>query len=262
MANLFKNKAKLILIFYIIVIVALFVFGLFFMTNYVDVHIAYSVDKYEGTETILIERYSVFQSEKITNDNLFKYFNYASNFGDSNLHRIAFSALPDSDEVYAIYDFHNYLNGVNTYIVVSSIISVALCALFFVFSNNNRRIYYKSNVIIGVIVPLVITILTVVSIVLLISCTSKLNADIDLYRVTAATMNKNALNYVEDAYTDWNVILENSKSVNSITFIVGIIISVLVIAYSAFIAIFSIKKYKETGKERSEIISRAVTVND
>ncbi len=258
MAGLFKNKAKLILILYIIAIVVMFAFGLYFMTSFTDVHIAYSVKN----DSILIERYSVFQSEKITNDNLFKYFNYATNFGDSGLKRIAFSAMPESEEAFMIYDFHEFLNGVNNYIVISSVISIALCAFFFIFSNNNRRIYYKSNAIVGVLIPLVITALFIVSIVLMISCMSKMNENIDLYRVAAATMNKSASTYVEDAYTDWNVILENSSGVNPITFIVGIILSILVIAYSAFVAIFTIRKYKLTGKEREEIISRAVTAND
>ena len=263
MANLFKNKAKLILIIYIIILALLLVFGLFFMTNYLNVHIAYSRDT-EGF--IEITERSRFQSELITNENLFKYFAQASDMPDtlSNVAKSAFGGYIDecSEQALAIYEFHNQLNGVNNYIVVSSIISIALCAIFFIFSNNNRRIYYKSNLYVGVLVPLVISILSIVGIVLIISAMSTLTSNIDLFKVASAMTKNNADSYVDAALTDWSVVEANSSSVNVITMIIGIIINIGVLVYSAFVAIFTMRKYKSTGKEREEIISRAVTAND
>jgi len=263
MANLFKNKAKLILIIYIIILAILLVFGLFFMTNYLNVHIAYSRDT-EGF--IEITERSRFQSELITNENLFKYFAQASDMPDtlSNVAKSAFGGYIDecSEEALAIYNMHNQLNGVNNYIVVTSIVSIALCAVFFIFSNNNRRIYYKSNLYVGILVPLVISVLSIVGIVLLISAMSSLSADLDLYKVASAMTKSNSDDYVAAALTDWSVVEANSSSVNVITMVVGIIINIVVLVYSAFVAIFTMRKYKSTGKEREEIISRAVTAND
>ena len=258
MAKLFKNKAKIILIFYLIVIAVLFVYGLFFMTSYHDVHIAY---RYDSDGIMEITERSSFNSEKITNEQLYLYFNSASDLPD-DLENVAKAKFGESDEAYKIYDFNQQLNAVNEYIIVISIVSLVLCALFFVFSNNNRRIYYKSNLVVGIIIPLIVVVLSIVGIVLTIASISTLNADLNLYKVAAAMTNSSSLNYVGDALTDWNVVLENSTSVNSVSLIVGIVVFILVIAYSIFVSVFTINKYKQTGKEREEIISRAVTAND
>lgn len=263
MANLFKNKAKLILIIYIIILALILVFGLFFMTNYINVHIAYSKDT-EGF--VEITERSRFQSELITNENLFKYFAQASDMPDTlaNVSKAAFGGFLDecSEEALAIYDMHNQLNAVNNYIVVTAIISIALCSIFFIFSNNSRRIYYKSNLYVGILVPLVISILSIVGIVMLVSAMSSLGANLDLFKVASAMTKGTSDDYVEAALTDWSVIEANSSSVNVITMVIGMVAYIGVLVYSAFVAIFTIRKYKSTGKEREEIISRAVTAND
>jgi hypothetical protein len=258
MTFLHKNKSKLILIFYLIVLAILFIFGLFFMTNYQSVHIAY---KYDTDGVMSITERSSFTSETVTNEKLYRYFASATDLPE-DLTNVKKNAFGTSAYATQIYDFNKQLNGYNEYIIVASIICLALCALFFVFSNNSRRIFYKSNLIVGILIPLVISVLSIVGIVFMISSISALNANLNLYRATSAMMSSSAGNYIEEALEDWNVVLANSTNVNSATFIFGIIIYIAVIAYSLFVSIFTIRKYKQTGKEREEIISRAVTAND
>lgn len=259
MANFFKNKAKLFLIIYLILIGATIIFGLAFMTSYANIHVVYKLDNGvfdgfgEGQGVIIT-------STGVSNIYAIRYFNNAQVTSD-NL--IIHSRQFLDEYAYTVYDFEQALNSFNTYFLIAGLVSLASIAVLFITANSSRRIYYKSNLIAGMIVPLIVSILMLVAMIQLFGLIATFSANQDLFIATSALMNPIMKSEIlDELYDDWELVKQYGSDANVATLVVALIVSIVVIAYSFFVAIFSIRKYKKDEKERNEIIERAATAND
>ena len=258
MASFFKNKSKIVFLIFGILIAAYIIYAMAFMTSYSHIHVIFKVA--EGTGEISFP----YLSGKIGSTNVSNLY--------PQLYFMQSQSIPAGLESgsfvlkYArtIYDFNNDLNSFNDYLVAVGIVSLVGLAFFAIFSNTSRRIYYKSNLIIGFIVPLVIIVMSFIAIILSVNLMAAFSENETLYKVVSVLQNpfyQSETEFSSLIKADCDI-LSYAGNTNLLGLIVSMLFSILLVAYSVFIAIFTALKYKKTGKERGEIIERAVTAND
>lgn len=259
MANFFKNKAKVILLIYLILIAAFIIYGLAFMTMYSNIHVIYKVS--EAGEISFPTAMNVqMKSTKASNYFTNLYFNNSNNLPDG-LIKGSFVA----NYAQTVYDYNIALNNYNDYLIVVGIVSLIAVAFMYIFSNNSRRIYYKSNVVIGVIAPLVVLVMSLVAMIISFSVMSGFTQNETLYK-TVSILYDTKYQSMSASATLRNMpadeFLELASGVNVVGILISMLASIVLIGYSVFVSIFTITKYKKTEKERKEIIERAVAAND
>ena len=170
---------------------------------------------------------------------------------------------------YEVFDnlrkFRNSLDSYNNLILAYGIVSLLCFAALIVLSNHNRKIYYKSNLIGGVILPAVNIVFSVILIISAFSLMSTLNNSetVAIYNVISTLNNpKVAAANVRVTNTDAanlqylkNIV--NHFSINSATLIGYVVFFALTAAYNVFLIVFAFLKYKDTEKERNETLEKA-----
>ena len=262
MANFFKNKAKLILIIYLILIAALIIYSLAFMTMYNHVHVIYKVD--DITKEISFPSSSSYNiaSTKVSNYYAQVYFASATSL-PTGLTTGAGGFVKNYGQT--VFNYTMALNSYNELLVVVGIVSLVAVAFMFIFANSSRRIYYTSNVVIGVVAPLVVAVMSLIAMIQSFGVMSQFSENETLFKTVSVLMNP--VNQSETASSmlinkTGDEILEMASGVNVTGILVAMLISIVLIGYSVFVTIFTFGKYKKTEKERKEIIERAVAAND
>jgi len=258
MANFFKNKAKIILIVYLILIAAFMIYALSFMSMYCNIHVAYRVT--DGDISFPYIMNVQFSSTKVSNYYAQVYFLSATSL-PTGLESGSFV------QKYAqtVYDYNLTLNAFNDLLIAVGIVSFAAVAFLFIFSNNSRRIYYKSNVVIGVIAPLVIIVMALIAMIQSFGVMSTFTQNETLFKTVSVVMDPAKQGETASSILltkSGDEILEMASSVNVSGMLVAMLLSIILIGYSVFVTIFTFTKYKKTEKERKEIIERAVAAND
>lgn len=263
MKKFLTNNSKKIYLAYGILLFVVILFGLYFMTDYCHINVAFNVSDAGIT----------FQPENVndvnvTNKYLFEYFTkYAgavpgwleSNkaFADTQAQFLA--AFPDAanfSEVYApiIYQFQTSMSAYNDMIIYFGLFGIVMFAGLLLLSNHNRRIYYKSNLIGGIVLPIFVIGFAIYMIILDIGLLAYFEENIELFNITSLLKNPNGYETIsQQAYP----VLMEKFSLNNAVFFVCIALLVIVIAYSVFLCFYANYKYKETAAEREEILRKA-----
>lgn len=276
MKFLTKNS-KILYMAYGILIAFMFLAALYFMTNYTHVHVYYILENGKPIFDRTIE-----SSLGYTNKNLFDYFSkYAgmiiadsdgvvlvdgakwleANSGTQSAFITAFPDAAKFDSVYAplIFDFQESMSAYNDLIITFGIVGICTFALLLVFANHSRRIYYKSNLVAGIILPLVTVVFSIVMIVKCLDLMAVFNDNYELFNAVSVLQDPShsALAYQKDfSY------VQSLYSCNSTTFIVFTVLFIVIIIYSLFMSFYAFLKYNATKEERMEIIKKAVVEND
>ena len=164
----------------------------------------------------------------------------------------------------------NSLDTYNNLILAYGIVSLITFALLIVLSNHNRRIYYKENVIGGILLPLVNIIFSIILVINGFSLVSNISNSSNnaLYNVVSAIQNpvvgynNVALALSEETNLEQIKTIINNFNINPTTLLVYISFFVLTIAFNVFLIIFAVAKYNATAKERKEVLDRARMVGD
>ena len=168
-----------------------------------------------------------------------------------------------------VREFRVKADNLNTMILVFGLISLIMFAGLLILSNHNRKIYYKENLIGGVLLPLVNIVLMIV---LIINCLGLVSDISDptknaIYNMFSVSQNSSVAENIGVAVTDAtntaqikNII--SNFNVTPITAIVYMIMFALVAAYNAFLIVFAVLKYNDTAKERKEVLDRARLVGE
>ncbi|MCR5112983.1 MAG: hypothetical protein K6A63_03480 [Acholeplasmatales bacterium] len=164
-----------------------------------------------------------------------------------------------------VYDFQIELNDVNNLILWFGVISLIGVAFLYFFSNNSRRIYYKSNIIISAIYTIVMVVFGVVLIVNTLSAMSHFSADSDLYNYVYVMQNSDInIEIFRDILGSSNPSMSAVKeyfSCNVATFIGYLVFFIFTIVYVVFVFILSLLKFKDTAERRHEL-EKVVAAND
>ena len=166
-----------------------------------------------------------------------------------------------------VYNYRNKLDNYNNLIILFSAVSIVMFALTFVLSNHSRRIYYKSNLIGGIVLPGVIVLLNLILIIMSIGLISELSSNYTLYNLVSVLQNPANALYSRPAKTTetLNTYLQtilNSYDCNATTFVLYDLLFGFGIAYNAFLIAFAVLKYKNTAERRKEVIERSKMVGE
>lgn len=263
MLNFLKNKAKFIFIIYLIVLFCTLLFGTFYSTQYSNIHFAYS---FTG-DTVEINSSSRFSELGKSNSDVWNYFSNATDkieeldslYGRTNRE----SNFENSGKKFDIYNFQISLSSFNSKIILFTFISIICVAILFVFGNHSRKVYYKSNLIIGILIPCVIIAFSIVLFVGNSNVMSLFSANELLFRVVGVFMDSNTGTQVARQYrTDHQALLNASSSINNTSFIILDVLLIVVVLYSILVIVYTIFRYKESTNKRNEIIERAAKNND
>ena len=147
--NFLTKHSKAFYYAYGLLIAALILLGVFYASQYADIRVAFSLN---GEGAVVIASNT---QDKLGNSNylLFKYFSEGATNG---LQSATGFTTDFSSYTRVVYDFQVLLSKVNDSIILFGTLSLVCFALLLVLSNHNRRIYYKSNLIGGIILPLLV----------------------------------------------------------------------------------------------------------
>ncbi len=161
--------------------------------------------------------------------------------------------------------FRNKLDSYNNLILAYGIVSLVCFALLIVLSNHNRKIYYKSNLIGGILIPAVNIIFSLILIINAFSLLSNFSnsENIAIYNVVS-TLNNSSIASKNVRVTDTDAAnlqslqnIANNFNINSATILGYIVFFGLTAAYNVFLIVFAFLKYKDTEKERNETLEKA-----
>ncbi len=279
MSKLIQKGAKFVITIYLVILALSLLLACFFMTQYNEIHIFSQNDPKNG---ITYSETDIFYVGGPSNDYIFRYFDSKRNKDESN---------PFYEEIQAgtgsiinneykdglsyaqfIDEYRKDLNQFNESLVVFGVVTIALCALLYVFANHSRRIYYSSNLIAGVAIPLGIGVYSIVMLLNNIGLQGVFNSNIDLFRVTNAMITSEITNKVKGSYmgkpdpetgkTGWELLCEATSDLNDFTFNLTNILFITITIVSVLLVVYTVLKYKATSKRRLEVIERAVQNND
>ena len=270
MANFFKKNAKLLLITYAVIIFATLVAGLFYLTSLGNVHIYYSIDANTSEPTFSSD--DTISSTGLTNLQVFKYFGNSevkNNLPDY----VNYDVDPDNGGMYStffadkgyakiVYDFQIAMSDYNTQIIIYCIISLLCFCVMMIFSNHSRKIYYKSNLYSGILMPTAVGVYTVIMMIQNFSLMAVFNENYHLFRTVTVLQDPKINDRTKGNMVDYQLILDNSQGFGDSCYWVQTIFYSVVLLYSLFLIVYTIYRYKESTKRRNEVIERAVQKND
>ena len=255
------KKTKWLNLAYGIIFGVVIIFALCFMTQYKYVYVGYIMGGPGQTVVTFGESYSPNNGNQQVLYDFFSWIGEKKVDGSYYIDPVISGDLANDFSLYAqtVYDIRVALNSFNSLIIVSGIIGLVTFAFMLIFANHSRRIYYKSNLYSGIALPLINIIFSIVMIVQAIGLIGKISENYRLLNIVSICQDpaNQLLCRVTSDYHDTNVFL-SKYNVNSLTLIFTIIIFVAVIAYSAFLIIHTVRKYKATADERNKIIERAL----
>ena len=162
-----------------------------------------------------------------------------------------------------IYDFQLQVSSVNTFIIVVGVISLICFAIMLIFSNHNRRVYYKSNLYIGLTMPLIVIIFTIIGLIRNFAVMGVFNSNKDLFRIVSFLQDPEIDVATKlQACSDYNIILDRTSKFGATGFYLAMAAFIILAIYSVLIMIYTVYRYKECAKRRSDILERAANKND
>jgi len=259
-----NSKYNKIVFFAFGLIFAFFViFSLYFMTRYAYIIVYYTVNS-EG-QKVYSEDAGVMS---YTNSFLFNRFwnGVFKNTGEVYSAKEGWNiskTFVDRDEFYKfIVDYREQLNSFNTGLLWYGVIGLIVFAAMLIVGNHNRNVYYITNIIFGVICPLIMIIFGIVLLVKDLNLLSQFNENKEFWQAVSIAQNKGNDSSVQLQYRKFIQTQDidsyyKGDTTNSTTLVMTMIFLIISIGYSIFTMVHSIRKYFATKARRQEIIERA-----
>ena len=248
----YNKNAKIIYMTLGVLILATLVTTILYMTQYKNLFLFYSPIFGFAENTNNINNNSDWNNFISSSNNIVAEIRGMLGYASSSDIKVIFRETAQT-----IYNTYIALNSVNQLLLYFTVTSAIMLAALFIASNHSRRIYYRSNYVVGIVCPAVIATFALVVAVLnslLIPVISGNNLLLNVMDYVCSTPNAS---YVSDI----NVIL-NHSSVNVSTLIAVDILLAGIIGYCAFLIVYAIKRYNICAAEREEIIAKAVSKNE
>lgn len=157
-----------------------------------------------------------------------------------------------------IYNVFSSLQTVNNLILYLGIITLVAFAVCMIFSNGSRRIFYKSNLIVGLVCPAIVIIFTVVVAILNTLAIPDISNNLELFACMDVAVAESAMaagNYSLDT-------IMSKTRVSIATPIIADVIFLVLIAYCVYLMIYAVKRYKECASDRNQILAKAENANE
>lgn len=242
MSNFLNKREKWIYLLFGVLLFAVLISSFIYMTNYADIRIYFTT----SNGVVSIVQTSQEPSTLDTNASLFNYF--------TNYH----TEVNMEDFKWTIYNFQTDMSSFNDLIVVYALVALVGFAVLLICSNHSRKVYYKSNLIAGIVIPAGISIFTIVMIVKNIMLMGVFNTNETLFNEVYVLKNDKTSTLAEQLGYDY---VSQFHPCNNLTYIIYTIIFAIVLVYALFLIYYAIFRYKSTAERRKEIIERAVNNN-
>ncbi|MBQ9449019.1 MAG: hypothetical protein IJU60_04010 [Acholeplasmatales bacterium] len=280
MKNFLSKKAKLIYLLCGVFSLLTLILSLGFMTQYRYLRVNYMIETNRATGE---QRIVIGSTATLNGDDQRPLFDFVNQLGSGIYDDLeSYKAHPELEEFQTQYmdgtvlkeeakmqvlNYKKSLDNYNNMIVIFSVLSLVMFALMFVFGNNSRRIYYKSNLIAGIVLPGVIVVLNLVLIISSFSLMNELAQNYTYYNLISVLQNPDNRIYTQLAVTaETNsknlATLMNSFDCNALTFVLYDLLFAFVLAYNVFLIVFAILKYKWTAQRRAEVIANSKIVGE
>ncbi|MCR5112904.1 MAG: hypothetical protein K6A63_03080 [Acholeplasmatales bacterium] len=255
--NFLTKHSKAFYYAYGILIAVVIIAGLFYASQYADIRVLFSV----SGDSVSITKDTTDTLNR-TNKYVYEYFENIAN-GDPYGFAVSgfsstFGSYAEGTYAAAVYDFQVKLSNVNSLIINLGLCALVCFALLLVLSNHSRRIYYKSNLIGGILLPVFVIVLMIVLMAQNLSVMGMFNDNKELFNIVSLLQGPTQIAASQTSYAG----LQAQYSCTTFTFILFTILFIIVIAYSVFMAVYAYLKYKATAEERAEIEKKAVANND
>ncbi len=256
MDKVFKNKAKILYFLFGIFIFAILLASLVYMTNYAHVHVYYT----KANGVISINHTTQKPVTLETNRALFNYITLYHN--DITLDNFKNT----------VFNFQTDMSAFNTLIVTFAIVSLVCFAALLICSNHSRNVYYKSNLVCGIVAPLIVFAFSIVLIIKNLLLMGTFNKNASLFNEVAMIQNSinqskvvpfdvdmttTVIDTESEAVKNAKDFVTSAKPCNNITYIIYAVLFIGIAVYSLVLIIYAIKRYMNCAERRNEIIRRA-----
>ena len=245
MKKFFSNHSKIFFMIFLVLGFVLLISCVAYATEYTHAHIFYQIS--DGV-AIFSKDYGN-DVAGLTNLNVYQGFERATNVYPNGF---------TNDFARTVYDFQKSLASVNDFIVVTGVITLVAVAVLFIFSNHSRKVYYKSNLIVGIVCRSVIIIFNVVLLVRNFLLMGQFNDNYDLLNWVSVLQDPKTTTYA----SQHPEVIPGQYSCTTTTFIIYAVLFIIVIAYAAMMIVYTVLKYKNTTEKRIQILERAVNSNE
>lgn len=255
MKGFLEKHSKLIYTIYAILMGVVLIAALFFMTQYRYIRVNYE-SSWKG-----ITMSSNSQLNGAQQTALWRFFNNKSYTEYFGLASGDFASIgTDIGYGYTVFYFRQALDNFNTLLVWFAVFGFVCVAGLFIAANHSRRIYYKSNLIAGIIFPVAVIVFAIILVVNEFSLMSQLNENYNLFNLVSILQNP-----VNEQLSRPNrdvAVIAGMFNCNNLTFILFLILLAIVVIYSIFLIVYAIKRYNGCAKERQSILEKAGALND
>lgn len=248
MQKFLTSKAKILYIVFFVLTFALLVSAVVYATQYANIHVLFTA--IDG------DRYVTSDSQNEFKEIQTYVFDFFKNTTDPTFEKDFGVYVP------TVIKFQETLAAVNDFIVAAGVVSIICVAGLFILSNHNRKVYYKSNLVGGIVLPLVVIIMNVILIVKNLSLMSFFNENYELFNRVSVLQTRGQTKIDASQSVDNIQFLKDLYSCDSTTFIIYTIFCCVIIAYALFMMFYSVYRYKECAERRNQIMERAVNNND
>ena len=248
MFKFLTKNSKLVYMLFGVLIGITIISALCYMTQYTHVHVFF-IKEANGGISFMPDTENPFGK---SNQNLVDFF--------FNTEDTTFTKDFITDYAQIVYNFQVSMSSFNNLIIAFGIVGLVCFAVLLILGNHNRRIYYKSNLYGGVIVPLVPAIFSIVMIVKNTMLMGTFNTNKELFNRVSVLQDPN---YIESENFYCKVdYLRERYTCDDRTYIIYNVIFGIVLIYSLFLIVTAVMKYKNTAADRANVLEKAVKNND
>lgn len=250
MQKFLTNKSKIFFLAFAIIAGALLISAIFYATQYANIHVYFT-----ATNDGNVISMGALNEIGLEQTYLYNFFEKTTDKTFSN----DFTLYQDT-----VYKFQRTLSSTNDFIVTAGLVSLICAAGLFVLSNHSRKIYYKSNLIGGILLPLVVVVMNIILIVKHTNLISMFNEgdNYELFNRVSLLQTTGQTQITASQMYDNICWLQERYTCDNTTFIIYIVISIFVIVYALFMIFLSVYRYKESTERRNQVLERAVSNND
>lgn len=245
------KKSKLIHILFGVICFTLLISAIIYMTQYANIRVIMK----QSTDGALSLNGAVKGSS-----NGEPYFNGEGlNYNITNFWRIHQELGEVRDALWTTYEFNQSLNLFNQLIVVFAVISLVLFAIMMIMGNHSRKIYYNSNLIVGIVVPACVAVFSIVLIAMNSNLMGRFNQDYELFNYISLLTNESGdvVGTIVSQMTDLEQV-QTLFNCNSTTFaLYNVYFSFILIATLAMMG-YAIFRYVTSTEKRNAIMLKAV----
>lgn len=255
MSKFLTNKAKYIYFALGIMMFIVLIGALLYMTQYAHIHVYFT----RSAKNVI--SFAADTEDALNNSNQVLYDFFARTTDTTFGAGVNFGNSIGDNLATTVYNFQVAMSSFNNLILTFSIVGLICFAGLIVLSNHNRKIYYTSNLVGGIVLPAITGVFSIVMIVKNLILMNTFNDNYELFnRVsvlqnpdtkTAAGKQIDNIQYLKDLY-----------SCDSTTFIIFTVLFSIVCLYSLFLVGYAVYRYKASADEREKIIEKAVLNND